>query len=71
MATKEERDARLDKLAEAAKQWADAERKRLKSQVAFGKALLKSRTGQDRLANTSVSAVSDLAVDQINQFLIG
>jgi hypothetical protein len=71
MATAEERDARLDKLATTVKEWADAERKRLKSQAALGKAILKSRTGSDRLSVKSVTAVSDLTVDEINKFLTG
>lgn len=71
MATKEERDARLDALQTATTEWAKAERKRLKDQVAFGKRLLKGRTGSERLNNASVTTAQELLVDEIDTFLSG
>jgi hypothetical protein len=71
MATKEERDARLDELAKATKKWAEEETKRLTNQVALGKRILKGRTGSERLTSASVQSVSNLVVDEINSFLTG
>lgn len=66
-----ERNARLDALKSAATAWAAKETDRLKKQVALSKRILKGRTGSERLAQESVSSVSDLAVDEIKQFLEG
>lgn len=66
-----ERNKRLDALNEATVQWAEQQKQRLNNQVALGKRILKGRTGSERLAQASVDAVSDLAVDQINDFLTG
>lgn len=66
-----ERNERLDALSEATAQWAVQQKQRLNNQVALGKRILKGRTGSERLAQASVDAVSDLAVDQINDFLTG
>lgn len=71
MATKEERDARLDKLAKETKTWASKRRNYLNDQVALCKRIMKGRPGSDKLANASVVSVSDLVVDQINHFLTG
>lgn len=70
MATKEERNARLDELQSAVEAWAKAETKRLTDQVTLSKRMLKGR-GAERLAAASVQAVSDLTVDEINSFLTG
>jgi len=71
VATKEERDARLDELAQATRDWATKERDRLNNQVALGKRILKGRTGSERLAQASVASASDLTEDEINAFLTG
>jgi len=71
VATKEERDARLDAMGTATTEWATAERKRLNEQVAFGKRLLKGRTGSERLNNSSVTTAQELLVDEIDTFLTG
>ena len=71
MATKKERDARLDSMGTATTEWATAERKRLKDQVALGKRLLKGRTGSERLNNASVTTAQELLVDEIDTFLTG
>lgn len=71
MATQDERNARLQQLATATSEWAEKRRTYLQKQTAFGKALLKGRTGAERLNNTSVQTASDLVVDEIEQFLTG
>lgn len=68
---KEARDARLDELATATTEWATKKRKQLKEQVAFSKALLKGRTGAERLNNAVVTSATDLLVDELNDFLTG
>lgn len=71
MATQEERNARLDELATATKEWATSERARLNKQVTLSKRMLKGRTGAERLNNTSVTTANVLLVDEINQYLAG
>jgi len=69
MSSVSDRNARLDKLVAATKSWADKQRKVLQNRVASSKAILKGRTGQERLAQSSVQAASALVVDEINSFL--
>jgi hypothetical protein len=71
IADKEARDQRLDDLATATTEWATKKRKRLQDQAAFAKALLKGRTGAERLNNSVVTSATDLLVDEINDFLTG
>jgi len=71
MASKAERDARLDALAKATTDWAARRREYLKNQVAFAKRVLKGRTGSERLAQATVTATTNLVVDEIDQFLRG
>ena len=71
MATKEERDARLDQLNAAITTWADKRTALLQTRAAFSKRLLRGRTGSERLAQASVEAATALTLDQINQFLTG
>lgn len=71
MATQDERNKRLDSLATSIKEWAKNQRTYLQRQSALAKRILKGRTGSERLAQSSVSAVSTIAVDEINDFLTG
>lgn len=71
MASKEARDARLDKLADAAEAWAKKETQRLNKETTLLKTILKGRTGSERLNNASVETGSELLVDELNQFLTG
>jgi hypothetical protein len=70
MASVADRNARLDALVQAATQWATSRTNTLQNQVAVLKAILVGRTGSERLAQTSVSATSDLVVSSINDFLV-
>jgi len=67
----QKRNARLDALLEATEAWAARQTQALNDQVSLSKRILKGRTGSERLAQASVQSVSDLAVDQINDFLTG
>ncbi len=71
MATVAERNARLDALASATQAWADARTKELQNRVDTAKAILRGRTGSERLAQATVSAASDLVVTEIDDFLVG
>jgi hypothetical protein len=71
MATTAERNARLDQLEQAVKQYAAAQRKQLTHRVDTCKRILRGRTGADRLAQASVQQASGLVVTQINEFLTG
>lgn len=70
-ASKEDRDVRLDALGTAIQAWAKKRREVLNNQVAFSKRILKGRTGAERLNNAMVESATELAVDQINDFLTG
>ncbi len=67
----EARNARLDALGTAIKDWAKARREYLNKQVAFSKRLLKGRTGSERLNQASIESATALTVDSINDFLTG
>ncbi len=72
MATDQEaRNQRLDELQTAVEQWAEKKTKQLNDQVAFSKALLKGRTGSERLNNAVVTSATNLLVDELNDFLTG
>lgn len=66
---KEERDKRLDELAEAIKAWADKRTEYLNNQVKFSKRVLTGRTGSERLTKESTNNSTELVVDELAQFL--
>lgn len=69
--SKEDRDKRLDELADAVGAWAERRRKELNDQLGFCKRLLRGRTGAAGLANTVTQQATVLLVDEIDQFLTG
>jgi hypothetical protein len=71
MASTAERNARLDQLEQAVKQYAAAQRKQLNRRVEVSKRILRGRTGSDRLAQASVQQSTGLVVAQIDEFLTG
>lgn len=71
MASVSQRNARLDELEQAVKQYAKAQRKQLTHRVDVSKRILRGRTGSDRLAQASVQQSTALVVDEINEFLTG
>jgi len=64
-----ERQARLEELKTATEEWADKRIEQLEARVAINKALLKGRTGSERLAQASVKRTSELVVSAISDFL--
>lgn len=71
MATKAERDARLNALKTAVTEWADKRTKYLNAQVTFSQRILRGRTGSEKLTSTVITLGKDLTVDSINTFLTG
>ncbi len=71
MATTSERNARLDELEQAVKQYAAAQRKQLTHRVDVSKRILRGRTGADRLAQAAVQQSTGLVVAEIDEFLTG
>lgn len=71
MATTAARNARLDELEKAVKQYAAAQRKTLTHRVDQNKQILRGRTGSDRLAQASVQQSIGLVVGKIDEFLTG
>lgn len=64
-----ERNARLDALEKATEEWAKSSKGRLLEQVAISKAILRGRTGSDRLAEAGIEATSELVIQEIDDFL--
>jgi hypothetical protein len=64
------RNARLDALSSAVTTWAQKQTDAINQRVASSKAILKGRTGSERLAQSSVQAASALVVSSIQDFLI-
>lgn len=71
MATTAERNARLDQLEQAVKQYAAVQRKQLTKRVDACKRILRGRTGSERLAQAAVQQSTGLVVNEINEFLTG
>jgi hypothetical protein len=65
------RNNRLDQLSQAAQDWGKSQTDQLNNRVSSAKAILKGRTGSERLAQATVDATSSLVVAQINDFLTG
>ncbi len=61
--------SRVDDLVKATKAWAKTRREALEKRVTSSKAILRGRTGQERLAQSSVQAASVLVVNEISSFL--
>jgi hypothetical protein len=68
-AASDARNKRLDDLQTATNEWAQKQTDRLNNDVAVAKAILKGRTGSERLASAASSAASDLVLTSINDFL--
>lgn len=71
MATIAERNARLDALEQAVKQYAAQQRKLLNRRVDVSKRILQGRTGSERLAQASVQESTALVTAEIDDFLTG
>lgn len=71
MAAVDERNKRLDALAEAARTWSDKRTTEYKDKVAAAKKILKGRTGSERLSTATSEAAQAYLVDEIDTFLLG
>lgn len=70
-ASKSDRDARLDDLEKAVKEWSERRAKQLDDQVELAKRVLRGRTGSQYVNNKTVERASDLLVTEIEEFLTG
>lgn len=70
MADKTARDKRLDQLVEVTKGWSAKTQKDLNDRVTQLQKMLKGRNA-GQLGASSVSAASQLLVDEIDNFLVG
>src|ERR1700728_767811 len=69
MSSTTDRNARLDQLVTDTTAWASTRQSAITAQVAQNTAILQGRTGSGRLAQSAVSAASDLVVNSISDFL--
>jgi len=70
MASKQERDARLDDLLAKAKSWSDAVETATSARVALLKKMLEGR-GVAVASNSAASAVAEMVKQEIDSFLVG
>ena len=68
--TKEKRDENLSKLQSAMKEFADKEIKRLDNETKFMRAVMKGRTGSEKLGTSNLLETAKLVQDEIDQFLL-
>ena len=68
MATKAERDKRLDELVQATKQWSEKRQKEINDRVAMLKRMLEGR-GQGQLLDAQKQAATGLVADEIDNLL--
>ena len=67
---KEDRDAHLDALSDAVKEWGQKEQDRLENEVKFMRAVLMGRTGSEEAGTAALDAASALLQAEINDFLL-
>lgn len=71
MATKAERDARLDTLVRATDAWEKKRVADLEARAASCRRILAGRVGADGAVAKAKSAIEALAVDEVDRFLVG
>lgn len=67
--TKSERDANLDKLKSAVKEWGDKEKARLENEVKFMRAVLKGRTGSEKAGTQNLDTLQEILKLEIEDFI--
>lgn len=67
--TRAERDARLETLKAAVKQWAQSEINRLDNETLFLKAVLQGRKGVTEAATLNLSTASDVVELEIDAYI--
>jgi hypothetical protein len=65
-----DRNARLDALGKATDAYLQKQVKEATDKLATARRILKGRTGQERLATSTVEATSTVLVDEIDSFLL-
>lgn len=71
MASKEERNKRLDALLEASDNWTNKQIKYLEDKVTMTKLILKKRTGSERLNTVASNLAKEVVIESLDQFLTG
>jgi len=69
--TKAARDARLDELEKASKDYGEKKLEQLDYEAQFLESVINSRTGAGQLADQGIFGSVDLLADSIKQFLEG
>lgn len=64
-----DRNARLNALNSATQAWVTQRQSDINARVATSQAILKGRTGSDSLAQSTVSATSNVVANSISDFL--
>lgn len=67
--TKADRDANLDALKSAVKEWGDKEKKRLENEVKFVRAVLKGRTGSEKAGTQNLNTLQKILKTEIEAFI--
>lgn len=67
--TKADRDANLDTLKDAVKEWGDKEKTRLENEVKFMRAVLKGRTGSEKAGTKNLDTLSKFLKTEIDDFI--
>jgi hypothetical protein len=67
--TREERDANLDALTSAVKEWGDKETARLENEVKFMRAVLKGRIGSEKAGTANLDSLSKLLQAEVDAFM--
>jgi len=67
--TKADRDANLDTLKDAVKDWGDKEKTRLENEVKFMRAVLKGRTGSEKAGTENLNTLKDVLKLEVDDFI--
>lgn len=67
--TKAARDANLDSLKSAVKEWGTKEKTRLENEVKFLRAVLKGRTGSEKAGTQNLDALQEVLRLEIEDFI--
>lgn len=71
MATKKERNARLDEFVQKVEQWSDVTQRRLQAEADQARRILKGRKGAESINSSATTAAQDLITAEFNELLTG
>jgi hypothetical protein len=67
--TKAKRDANLDTLKSAVKEWGAKEKTRLENEVKFMRAVLKGRTGSEKAGTKNLDTLQEILKLEVEDFI--